>query len=147
MSFGQTFSKTITINATPEAVWAALTDPSLMRRWMSETPIEVVTEWKVGEPIVVRGDWYKTGFTNKGIVERFEPGRLLRYTHLSSLSRLTDDAENYTVFEFRLAPEDARTILTVTVSNFPTEAIYRHMVFYWNVAVELLRRFVEARQS
>ncbi|MBS1687619.1 MAG: SRPBCC domain-containing protein [Bacteroidetes bacterium] len=140
---GQPIIKTVVINATPAKVWAALTKPELMRQWMSETPLDIITDWKVGNTITIRGDWYKAGFENKGIVLEIELERLVKYSHLSSLSRLKDKPGNYTVLEFRLTPKDAQTSLTLTLSNFPTEAIYKHFAFYWSVGLELLRKFAE----
>lgn len=140
---GQPIIKTVTINAAPSIVWDALTKPELMRQWMSETHIDIITDWEVGSLIIIRGDWYKAGFENKGSVIEFVPERIVKYSHLSSLSRLADEVANYTVLEFKLVPEDHKTILTLTVSNFPTEAIYKHFAFYWGVALELLRKFVE----
>ncbi len=135
--------KTVTIKAPAAEVWAALTEADLMQRWMTETELEVLTDWQVGSPVIIRGPWYKTHFENRGTVLQMERERLLRYTHLSSLSRLQDVPEHYTELCFELAPDGAETVLTVTVSNFPTEVIYRHMAYYWMVAPELLRKFLE----
>src|SRR5689334_22100294 len=46
------FNKTVTINASTSNVWKALTDPALMKKWMFETELQIVTDWKVGGPIV-----------------------------------------------------------------------------------------------
>jgi len=139
----QIFDKSITIHAAAETVWNALTIPALMNKWMSETGIEIITDWKVGGSITIKGDWYKTGFINTGKVLQFKPGSALTYTHLSSLSRLDESEENYAKLEFELQQQDGACLLTFRASNFATEAIYRHFVFYWNVALELLKRFVE----
>ena len=137
------FRKTITINAPASTVWQALTVPALMQQWMSESKIDIITDWIVGSPITIKGDWYKTCFENKGFVLQFQPECQLMYSHLSSLSRLPDSIENYSIVEFRLLPQHEKTILTVTLTNFPTDTIYKHLTFYWNVAVELLKKFVE----
>lgn len=118
-----------------------------MKRWMSETEIDIITDWKEGSPITIRGDLYGTRFEVKGVVLQFEPERFLEYTHLSSLSELADKAENYSILEFRLEPKENETILVLTLSNFPTETIYKHFAFYWNGALELLRRSVESQRS
>ncbi len=65
-----------------------------------------------------------------GTVLTFEPERVLKYSHLSSLSRLQDEPENYTILEFRLSPMDNQTTLILTLSGFATEAIYKHLVYY-----------------
>ncbi len=138
-----TFTKTVLVNATPSKVWDALTRPEQMKQWMSETELDIVTDWRVGGPITISGPWYKTGFENSGRVLQFEPEKSLQYSHLSSLSRLPDAVENYSLTGFTLVPEDDQTLVTVTLSNFPTETIYKHLAFYWNVAIELLKRFAE----
>ena len=141
--YPQTITKSISISASPERVWEALTSTPRMAEWMSETPVAITTNWEVGSPFLVHGDWYKTGFLNKGQVMRYEPLVTLAYTHLSSLSRLPDTEENYTTIAFALETQDELTVVTLTLSNFPTEAIYRHFAFYWGVALHLLCRYVE----
>ena len=135
--------KTITIHAQPAKVWEAITQPALLRQWMSETPIEIITTWEVGEPISIQGDWCHSRFENEGVVLQFEPERILEYSHLSSLSRLPDQVENYSVIRFALTPLEDGTELTITLSNFPTEVIYKHLAFYWNVTLVLLKKFIE----
>lgn len=135
----------ITINAPPTAVWRALTDLSLMKQWMAEPEmhLEIFTDWQTGSPVVMKG-WHHTAFENRGSVLRFEPESVLQYTHLSSVSRLPDKHENYTVIGFRLAPEPPHsTSLHLAISNFPTESIFRHFDFYWRVTLPILKRFVE----
>ena len=142
-AYDQVITKTITIHASPAKVWTALTEPHAMQKWMSETEIEIITDWKEGAPMIIRGPWYKTHFENKGTVLLFEPEQALQYSHLSSLSRLPDTPANYTVIGFSLTPGNAQTILELTLNNFPTEAIYRHFNFYWNVTLHLLKKYVE----
>ena len=140
------FSKTIQINAPASRVWEALTIPDIMKKWMAETEIDILTDWKVGSPMIIRGRLHRIKFENRGVVLQFEPEKILQYTHLSSLSRLPDKPESYSVFEFRLAAVKNQTILTLTVSNFPTETIYKHLAFYWNVTLEILKRLIEKQE-
>jgi uncharacterized protein YndB with AHSA1/START domain len=140
--------RTVTINAPPSVVWRALTCPDLMKQWMGEpeVKIEILTDWKVGEKIIVKG-FHHAEFENRGTVLHFEPDSMLRYSHLSSLSKLPDKPENYSVVAFRLEPSEDRTSLTVVVSNFPTETIFKHLEFYWNVTIGILKKFVEERHE
>jgi uncharacterized protein YndB with AHSA1/START domain len=140
---GNLISKTIHINAPTSAVWETLTNPELMQKWMSETEITILADWKVGNPFIIRGVLHRVKFENKGTVLQFEPEKLLQYTHLSSLSKLPDTLENYSILEFRLAPINDQTELAFTASNFPTETIYKHLAFYWNVTLEILKRMIE----
>lgn len=110
---------------------------------MAETGLEIITDWKVGSSIIIKGPWYKTHFENKGIVLRYEPEQALSYTHLSSLSKLPDVSESYTTLEFILKQESDELLLTVTAANFPTEAIYKHLAFYWSVVPNLIKKLAE----
>jgi uncharacterized protein YndB with AHSA1/START domain len=136
-----------TIDAPPSEVWRALTDPELMKQWMAEPVmgIEIFTDWTVGSPMIVKGHHNNVDFENKGTVLEFEPDSVLRHSHLSSVSRLPDKVENYTVIEFRLArTEENSTLLTVRASNFPSEAIFKHWEFYWRVTIEVVKGFIES---
>ncbi len=141
----QTINKSIRINASVNAVWEALTQAELMKSWMHDSEIEIVTTWEIGSPIIINAHEvsYKTAFTNAGVVLQFAKDQVLEYSHLSSLSRLPDQAENYTVIRFTLQPEESDTLLELNLSNFPTESHYKHIEFYWTVTLDLLKRFVE----
>jgi uncharacterized protein YndB with AHSA1/START domain len=138
-------SKSVAIDAPTSKIWEALTNPVIMKKWMSEpeTEIDILTDWRVGNPVVIRGKLHGIKFENKGKVLEFEPEKILQYSHLSSLSRLPDRPESYSVFDFRLAPRENLTVLTLTLSNFPTESIYKHLAFYWNVTLEIFKRKIE----
>lgn len=139
----QIATKTVHIDAPTAKVWEALTNPNWMKIWMSETEIQITTDWIVGHPIWIQGTLHRVKFRNQGTVLRYEREQVLAYSHLSSLSRLPDEPENYAVFTFVLTPADNQTDLTLTLSNFATEAISKHLVFYWNVTLELLKKFIE----
>ncbi len=136
-------TKQITIAASPSHVWQALTDPATMPKWMSETEMNVSTDWTVGSSIIIQGRWHKMRYKNIGTVLRFDHDHFLSYSHLSSLSRLPDVPENHSVLTFNLEPQGIGTLLTLTLSNSPTYEIHKHLDFYWNVTLEELRRFVE----
>jgi uncharacterized protein YndB with AHSA1/START domain len=136
--------KTVLINSAASIVWKTLTEPELMKQWMGdpETEIDIQTNWQVNSPIVIAG-FHHLKFENKGTVLQFEPGQALKYNFLSSLSRLPDIAENYTTVGFTLSPTDNQTALTLVITNFPTETIYRHLDFYWRTTIELIKQLAE----
>ena len=143
------FNKAVTINASTSQVWHILTTPELMKKWMISDDIEINinTDWKVGSPMVIRGNMSGKNFENNGTVLQFEPEKILEYSHLSSTSRLPNRPESYSIIEFRLQPMENLTTLTLTVSNFPTESIYKHLAFYWNVTLEVLKKMIENKGS
>lgn len=135
----EVYTKTIKIDAPIADVWEALTVPALMQQWMSEKALQIITDWSIGGSFTITGE----GFENSGKVLKYEPLVVVSYSHLSSLSQLDDAVANYTVLEFTLS---GNTEVTLHISNFPTETIYKHFVFYWGVALELLRQFVHKKQ-
>lgn len=134
----------VSINADPSTVWEYLTRPELMKKWMGEPAMEIdiQTDWTVGKAIIIKG-FHHLPFENKGIVLQFESGRLLQYSHLSSLSRLPDIIENYAVFTFNLQPEQEATLLTIKIENFPTETIFKHLNLYWRTTAVIIKNMVE----
>jgi uncharacterized protein YndB with AHSA1/START domain len=142
----QSFTKTVHINAPTSTVWQALTTPELMQKWMSENELHIVTDWQIGHPMIIRSKLHGARFENKGTVLQFEPEQVLEYSHLSSASRLPDLPESYSTLEFRLTPAQGGTSLAFTTRNFPTETIYKHMAFYWNVTLEILKKKLEEKE-
>ena len=132
------------IDASPEQIWDCLTKPDLMKLWMGdpELNLAIETDWTVQGPITIKG-FHHVGFENKGVVEIFEKNRRLKYTSLSSISRLPNRPENHTSTAFSLEPAGEQTRLTVEVQNFPTDAIYRHYNFYWRGAITAIKKLAE----
>jgi uncharacterized protein YndB with AHSA1/START domain len=144
----QRIEKNVSIDAPRSVVWEALTNPSFIPQWMGtqEMRIEVSSDWQVAAPIIITG-FHHAAFQNKGTILRFEPEQVLCYTHLSSLSRLPDESQNYSTPCFALASTENETSVTLTIDNFPTEAIFKHLSLYWATTLQLLKKFVEQRHA
>jgi uncharacterized protein YndB with AHSA1/START domain len=142
------FSAAVTMNSEPAKVWAALTKHELMIQWMGEPEMkpEIHTNRKVNEGILIRG-FHHLKFENKGIVISCDKEKKLSYSHLSSLSRLPDKPENYSILEFVLTPVDQQTLLTLFITNFPTETIRKHLEFYWRGTMVKIKNAVEAQMA
>jgi uncharacterized protein YndB with AHSA1/START domain len=142
------FEKTVLISASPAIVWTALTDPQQMKQWMGEPEmqLEIESSWQVGSPFIIRG-FHHVHFVSKGTILQYDLHKTLRYSHLSSISRLADIPSHYTLFKFELTPQEAQTTLTLTIDNFPTEVIYQHLNFYWRGTLEKIRQFAEAQNG
>jgi uncharacterized protein YndB with AHSA1/START domain len=134
------------IAAPAAAVWQALTEPQLMQQWMAEPAVgmSIRTDWTVGSPVRVTG-FHHIAFENTGYVLNYEPEKRLRYSQLSSISELPDIPSNYSIFDFQLSPTTEGTRITLQMSQFPTESIYKHLEFYWRVTLAIFKRFVERR--
>jgi uncharacterized protein YndB with AHSA1/START domain len=138
------FETSVRINAPLSLTWKHLTTPGLMKEWMGEPGmnLEIDTGWVTGCPFTIRG-FHNTAFENRGSVLAFEPEKLLRYSHLSSVSDLPDSPHNFSIIEFRLEPVQNATILYLAVSNFPNEIIYKHLCLYWKATIGVLKKYIE----
>ncbi|MPR33981.1 SRPBCC family protein [Salmonirosea aquatica] len=136
--------RSVSIEAPPAKIWKYLTDTSLMKKWMGdpEMNIEITTDWVVGNSIQIKG-YHHVHFENNGIVLRFEPERILQYSHLSSVSHLPHTKENHSVITFTVVPLEKKTLLKVQIENFPTESIYKHLDFYWQGTLAVLKDLIE----
>ena len=140
-NYPQRIDKRVIIEAAPETIWEHLTVPDLMKKWMGdeEMELEIRSEWKAGSSITIKG-FHHVYFENKGTILQWEPGNIFEYEYLSSLSDLPEEAENYTRIAFTLIPKEKGTELLVKAENFPTFEIYKHLEFYWNGTLEIIKR-------
>jgi len=144
MPYPKKVNRTIIINASISAVWQALTNPEQLKEWRSPDRTSTVTaEWRVGGPILFEGTWDRRKYLDRGTILAFDPEKNLCYDMWSKLSRLPDSPENYTLVEFTLTPTANGTSLTLTHSNFQSEAIYGHANFYWVTALDRLKKLSE----
>lgn len=130
-----------TIDAPPETVWNALTDPDLVEQYFFGA--EVVTDWEEGSPIVFKGEWEGESYEDKGEIRRFEPESVLEYTHWSPLSGTPDVPENYHTVRYDLSPGDGGTGLTLTQDNNATEEARDHSEGNWEVVLGNLKELLE----
>jgi uncharacterized protein YndB with AHSA1/START domain len=131
------------IKAKAEKVWEALTKPELISQYLFGT--EVITDWKVGSPIVYRGVWEGKPYEDKGIIKELIPNRLLRTTYWSSLSGVEDKPENYLVVEYRLSESNGETTVTISVDNNPTQEDADHVAANWAYVLQALKELLERR--
>lgn len=142
------FFISIIINSAPSQLWMTLTDAKQMSKWLGEPEmdIKVQTDWEINSPILISG-FYHANFENKGKVLQYDKEKRLTYTHLSSVSRLEDKIENYTVLKFLLTPVGRQTQLTISIENFPTEMIRKHFEFYWRTTILNIKARTEDKES
>ena len=105
----------IDIDAPASKVWAALTMPDLIKRYMMGATVE--TDWKAGHPITWNGEMKGKPYQDKGVIKSIAPERQLAVTHWSPLAGLPDTPENYHTVTYDLAPHGAGTRVTLTQEN------------------------------
>ncbi|TDE17234.1 SRPBCC family protein [Dyadobacter psychrotolerans] len=92
---------TININAPIERVWAALTDPELVKKWQYGSVL--TTDWQPGSEIRFRTEWEGQVFEQWGIVLEMVPFELIKYSLFAPRPGLEDKAENYFVMNYILS--------------------------------------------
>lgn len=142
MATDKILRKTIHISAPTSEVWKALTKPDLIKEWLFGT--KVISEWKVGTSILFTGNWQGTDYADKGTILKFDIEKVFQYNYWSGFSGLPDSPENYSVITFELSWNADATLLTLTQSNFPTEAMYEHTAKNWDATLELLKKIIES---
>jgi uncharacterized protein YndB with AHSA1/START domain len=133
----------IDINTPVDKVWEALTNPSMVKKYLHDT--DMVTDWKVGSPIVWKGSWNGKAYEDKGTVLVFEPSKRLSTTHFSPLTGKEDKPENYHTVTYELSQSGNGTRLTLTQSNNPTqEAADKMAENGWRPVLNTMKSLLES---
>ena|SRR5581483_5546516 len=132
---------TTIIHAPASKVWQALTDSEMIKQYLFGS--EVVTDWKVGSPIIYRGMWQGKPFEDKGTVLQVKPEKLLEVTHWSPLSGVPDTPENYHKVTYELAPENGGTRVTILQDNNASEEEKAESEKNWNMVLGNMKKLLE----
>ena len=133
------------IDAPPEDVWRALTDPELIKKYMFGS--EVKTDWKPGSAITWQGEFEGRPYQDKGEIISFAPGQRLEVTHFSPLTGQEDRPENYHHVRYDLQPTNGGTSLRLTQDNSSSAEEAEHSAANWQMMLDGLKKVVEQRSS
>jgi uncharacterized protein YndB with AHSA1/START domain len=136
-----TVSNSTTIEAPIEEVWKALTTPDLIKLWFFGVDTE--TDWKVGSPLVHRGEYQGKPYEDKGEIVRFDPPKRLVHTHWSDVSGKPDSPEHYQEVTWALAERDGATELAITERNVPSEDAKTVSDESWRMVLKNLKELLE----
>ena len=103
------------ISASTAAIWTALTTPSMLKQFFFGA--DVTTDWKVGNPIRMKGEYNGKAYEDKGEIMTFQPARQLSFSHWSAMSGQPDIPENYRLVTFDLVPDGGATKVTLSQAN------------------------------
>ncbi len=129
------------IDAPPEEVWRALTDPELIKKYMFGS--EVNTDWKPGSPITWKGEFEGRAYEDKGEIISVEPSQRLEVTHFSPLTGQEDLPENYHRVRYELRPANGGTSLRLTQDNSSSAEEAEHSGANWQMMLDGLKKVVE----
>jgi uncharacterized protein YndB with AHSA1/START domain len=134
-------SASTTIDAPASRVWEAITNPEQIKKYLFDT--DVISDWKVGSPIVYKGDWQGKPFEDKGQILEIEPGKRLVSTHWSPLSGVPDVPENYHKVTYQLMEKEGKTEVTILQDNNGSEEEKAHSEANWKVVLEGMKKLLE----
>lgn len=144
MNRKQLATTTISIHASPSAVWKALVEPELVKKYFHGT--EMRSDFEIGSPITFEGEWQGQHYVDKGEILRITPERELSYSFWSPLSGVEDFEDNYTHVTFHLSDYHEHTTLVVTQDNLEDdEAVVKAEGNWLNVLHDLKRVVEEER--
>ncbi len=110
--------RTLLVDAPPDAVWKALTEPQLARLYMGAVPS---TDLQPDKPV----QWFRREengdqtLVAKGTVLAVHPGERLRYTTYSPKTKLPDEPASHTTVDIHLiAEEDGGTRVELWQGDF-----------------------------
>lgn len=133
----------ITITATAEDVWRALTEPDMIAAWMLGARVE--SSWQPGSDIAytVKMPGLDKHYGDRGTVLVAERARVLKYSHWAEAEGLSDTPENRSVITLLLDAQAESTRLTVLHEHFSSYAAYKHAEFFWGYALDDIKKLLE----
>jgi uncharacterized protein YndB with AHSA1/START domain len=117
------------VNAKPDEVWSALTDPGAIEKYMFGSRVE--TDWKQGSPIVWKGEFEGKPYEDRGKIVEVEPPRRLKMTHFSAMSGKEDRPENYHTVVYEVEKDGEMTKVRLTQDNNETAEAAEHSRTNW----------------
>jgi uncharacterized protein YndB with AHSA1/START domain len=130
-----------TIEAPASVVWAALTDPELIKQYMFGS--EVQTDWKQGSPIVWKGEYEGATYQDKGEILEIEPGKRLKVTHFSPMSGQADVPENYHTVSYDLTESGDTTNVRLSQDGNASDDEAERSRANWEAMLTSLKSVVE----
>jgi uncharacterized protein YndB with AHSA1/START domain len=106
----------ITINAPIQKVWAALTQPELVKQWQYGSQL-IVSSWEVGSDIKFRTEWEGKVLEQWGKILAVRNNELLQYSLFAPRPGLEDKPENYFIMSYVLENVNGQTRLQIIQSD------------------------------
>lgn len=147
----KTVENTITIQASKEKVWDALTQPEQTKKYMFGC--ETVSDWKAGSPLLWRGSYEgKAVDFVSGYIISILPGSLLEYSVIDPNASYPLTPENHLTVRYELlATNENTTVLNVAQYGFENaaEGEQRYLDVYnngdgWNPILKAIKELLEA---
>lgn len=115
LNSGRTAQVEKIVDAPAAEIWKAITTPASLKKFFFGS--DVVSDWKVGSPITMKGEFKGKAYEDKGEILTFDAPRVLAFSHWSAMSGDADTPENYHVVTFELEPAGTATRVTLSQAN------------------------------
>jgi len=102
-----THTSAITINASAQKVFDALTQPALVQLWQFGRVL--ITDWKAGSAIKFKTEWDGKVSEQWGTVLEMRANELIKYNLFTPAPGLEDRIENYCVTSYVLTKDNGET--------------------------------------
>ncbi|WP_276134066.1 SRPBCC family protein [Polluticoccus soli] len=132
----------ITINATKEKVWDALTKPELVKLWQFDS--DLTTDWQVDSDIRFTTRLDGTVMEQWGRVLDIRPLELLRYSLFAPGPDIEDKPENYFIMSYILTDDEGNTNLEIRQEDNRPGAVQEEPQGEENPVLQLLKKVVES---
>lgn len=131
----------ITISATPQRVWQALTTPETIAQYFFGST--VTSTWQVGDSIQFTGEWEGKAYIDKGTILKNNEPNELQFDYFSSWSNKPDIPENYNIITYHIIRQGDETCLTVTQTNCDSGEQAAHSEQNWIAVLNGLKKILE----
>lgn len=138
---GKVATADVDIEATPDRVWAALTDPAQIEQYMMGARVQ--TDWQVGSPITWTGEFQGNRYEDRGEILEYETNRRLAMTHFSPLSGAEDRPENYHNVVFEIEDLAAKTHVALRQDGNASDDEAAHSAQNWQMMLDGLKKVAE----
>ncbi|MES3019211.1 MAG: SRPBCC family protein [Bacteroidota bacterium] len=132
----------ITIGASKDAVWKAITTPSLVKEYLMGTTVK--TDWQEGSPISYEGEYEGKKYKDKGVIKKVQVGKVFQSTYWSSMGGKEDKPENYNLVTYNLSEAgENETKVSLTQDNVLSEKEKEHVTGNWKMVLKKLKEVSE----
>lgn len=116
MQTALSIKRSLSLPATRDNVWQALTDPGFTRQYMFNC--DVITDWQEGSMVIWVGTYAGYEAFQKGLVMKCIPCKELKYSFFDPYYESEDELCNYVHVSYKLEENDRCTRLEATIDNF-----------------------------